>query len=189
VNGPEHDAIAALAGQVGELVTREDERRKEKAETDQYRARLRTADENRWDGFDKRLDRVQSDVVDLRKTVDVLPTTLDAKLRESSERIGTTAAKVASDLAATTEVTAAHLKTATAALALMQKDAADRRMAARSLSAGMRSVVTALLLAAIIIVTIIVFTDQDSLTQSILILAAVSSPSIAALAFIWRKAN
>ena len=181
------NGLLSLREAVSALVAREDQRREDKKESDHLRAEVRLAD-GRWKtAIDDRLTRVQTDVANLRGTVDNLPTALDAKLRETSKHVESEAARVAADLVVATESTASQLKSATAALALVQKENADRRMAARSLSAGMRSAVTLLLLAAIVIVTVVVFTDQDSTTQSILILAAVSSPSLAALAFVWRK--
>ena len=184
------DGLRNLRDAVVQLVAKENQRREDKVDSDILRAEVRATDREWKSGVEERLGRVQSDVANLRRTVDDLPTTLDAKLRDTSDQVKTDAAKVAAELVVATEVTAAHLKTATTALALVQKENADRRAARRSLSAGTKAILTFLFAIAIVATALVVFTDSDGLAPSIAIFAAVSGTSLTILkTVIWTTNN
>ena len=52
MTGEEHDAIVELTAQLEAVVAREDQRVQDAEVSDRLRARLRTADERRWDLMD-----------------------------------------------------------------------------------------------------------------------------------------
>ena len=163
------NGLMNLRDAVLESLAREKQRSVDKLKEDELRASLRQAD-NEWrKSTTERLDRVQEDVHSVRETVAALPTAIDMKLALTAKEL--------KDKITASELLTAQLKRET--------DARDR--SSQSFGVAFKTVATVLLVTCIVITAAIVFTDTDTLAQSILILAEVLVPAIAMLAFVWYR--